>query len=306
MKELKAGLKEGIEVSVWVPCHVTCFFEIREHENALETGSRGAGLNLDVGVETRIRLYPEREVEVVGGNEISRDVVERLLRSLGVKARVEIAHESIVPIGVGYGVSGAIALGSALALTTALGNVMTVLQAGAVAHVVEVEHLTGLGDVIAQVHGGIEIRVKEGAPGIGVVDWIPYDSRMRVIAATLRSMPTKELLKAKGEVINTCGSKALSNLLRKPNVKELMDNAKMFAEEVGFMDGDLRELAKMMIEEGAIGASVKKGVFYVLAYENEVSKLRDLLANQLKGRQIVTCNISSHGPRVVRFKIIQP
>ncbi|MEM2315113.1 MAG: pantoate kinase [Candidatus Nezhaarchaeales archaeon] len=295
-------LNREIEVSVWVPCHITCFFEIRRHESALETGSRGAGLNLDIGVETCIRISPSEEVGVNGGNEVSKDVAERVLKSLGVKARIEVSHRSEVPMGAGYGVSGATALGSALALSIALGNVMTVLQAGAIAHVVEVEHLTGLGDVIAQIHGGIEIRVKEGAPGIGVIDWIPHDQDLRVIVVTLRSIPTREVLEGKVEVVNRCGLRALSNLLKRPNVRELMDNAKIFAEEVGFMNGDLKDLAKMMVEEGAIGASVKKGVLYVLTRRDNVDKLHDVIANQLKGRQIITCGISNHGPKVIRVK----
>ncbi|MEM4576051.1 MAG: pantoate kinase [Candidatus Nezhaarchaeales archaeon] len=296
-----SGIKLGREVkaSVWVPCHITCFFEIKEHENVLETGSRGAGLNLDIGVKTCIHLSLREEIEIIGGNEISREVVKRMLRGLGVKARVKILHESEVPMGVGYGVSGATALGSALALSKALGDVMTVLQAGTIAHVVEVEHLTGLGDVIAQIHGGVEIRVREGAPGIGIVDWLPYDQNLRVIVATLRTMSTKEMIESRRDVINTYGLKALSKLLKRPNVKELMYNAKKFAEEVGFMDGDIKELAEMIVEEGAVGASVKKGVFYVLAYESNVNKLRDLLTDQLKGRQIIVCGISDHGPKVL-------
>ncbi|MEM0082937.1 MAG: hypothetical protein QXO38_02070 [Candidatus Nezhaarchaeales archaeon] len=303
---MKMGLSKEVEVSVWVPCHVTCFFEVRKHESALETGSRGAGLNLDVGVETHVRLSFSEEVEVDGGNEVSRDVVERMLRCLNVKARVEVSHVSEVPIGVGYGISGATALGAALALSIALNNAMTVLQAGAIAHVVEVEHLTGLGDVIAQIHGGIEIRIKEGAPGIGIIDWIPYDQGLRVIAVTLRSLSTREVLETKMEVINKYGLKALLNLLKRPNVKELMDNARMFAERVGFMNGDLKDLAKLMIEEGAIGASVKKGVFYALTHKDSVNKLRDVLASQLKGKQIITCRISSHGPKIMRVEGIQP
>ncbi|MCS7139476.1 MAG: kinase [Candidatus Nezhaarchaeota archaeon] len=295
-------IKDQIEVCVWVPCHVTSFFEIIEHENALETGSRGAGLNLDIGVKTYVKLSHGDSIEVTGGNEVSRDVVERILQSFGVKARVQINHESIVPMGVGYGVSGATALGAALAISVALGDVMTVLQAGALAHVVEVEHLTGLGDVIAQVHGGIEIRVREGAPGIGLIDWIPYNQDLRVVVATLRSMSTRDMLELKRDVINKSGSKALSRLLRRPTIGELMVNAKIFAEEVNFMDGDLKELAEMLISEGAIGASVKKGVFYALARKDKVDKLHELLSTQLKGKQVITCGISSHGPRLEQVK----
>jgi len=102
-RSLRIELERDVEVCVWVPCHITCFFEIREHDNPLETGSRGAGFNLDVGIRTIVRLRRSRDVEVSGGNDVSRDVVERMLRGLDVRARAELEHDEPVPMGVGYG-----------------------------------------------------------------------------------------------------------------------------------------------------------------------------------------------------------
>jgi len=296
---LGAEVDRDVEVCVWVPCHITCFFEIREHDNPLETGSRGAGFNLDVGVRTIVRLRRSSEVEVSGGNDVSRSVVERMLSGLGVKARAELEHDEPVPMGVGYGVSGATALGAAIATSVALGNVMTVSQAGAVAHVVEVEHMTGLGDVIAQIHGGVEVRVKEGAPGVGVVDKLLHEPDLRLITAILRKVPTREMLTTKREAINKYGRLALARLLRRPSIEVLMREAKAFAEGVGFMDGDVKEVAEEVVERGALGASVKKGVFYALTREGLVNELSSLISERLGGARLVVCGIYDGGPRII-------
>ena len=296
---MRSEVERDVEVCVWVPCHITCFFEIREHDDPLETGSRGAGFNLDVGVRTILRLRRSSEVEISGGNDVSRSVVERMLRSLGVKARAELEHDEPVPMGVGYGVSGATALGAAIATSVALGNIMTVSQAGAVAHVVEVEHMTGLGDVIAQIHGGVEVRVKEGAPGVGVVDKLLHEPDLRLITAVLRKVPTREMLTTKREAINKYGRLALARLLKRPSIEVLMREAKAFAEGVGFMDGDVKKVAEEVIKRGALGASVKKGVFYALTRESFVDELSSLISERLGGVRLVVCGIHDGGPKIV-------
>jgi pantoate kinase len=299
---LRVELERDVEVCVWVPCHITCFFEVREHDNPLETGSRGAGFNLDVGVKTVVRLRRSGDVEVSGGNDVSKDVVERVLHGLGVRAHAELEHDELVPMGVGYGVSGATALGAAIATSVALGNVMTLSQAGAVAHVVEVEHMTGLGDVIAQIHGGVEVRVKEGAPGVGVVDKLLHEPDLRLITVILRKIPTREMLAKKREAINKHGNLALTKLLKKPNIEVLMREAKAFAEAVGFMDEDVKRVAEEVIERGALGASVKKGVFYALTKEELVDELSSLIRERLREAKLVVCGIHDGGPKIIYIK----
>jgi pantoate kinase len=252
-----------------------------------------------VGIRTIVRLRRSRDVEVSGGNDVSRDVVERMLRGLDVRAHAELEHDEPVPMGVGYGVSGATALGAAMATSIALGNIMTLSQAGAVAHVVEVEHMTGLGDVIAQIHGGVEVRVREGAPGVGVIDKLMHEPDLRLITAILRKIPTREVLTKKREAINKYGSVALAKLLERPSVEVLMREAKAFAEGVGFMDEEVRKVVEEVVERGALGASVKKGVFYVLTREGLVEELSRLIKERLRSARLVVCGIHDGGPRVI-------
>ena len=82
---------------------------------------------------------------------------------------MNIEHEISIPVGYGLGSSSAVALSLSLALDQALNTKLDKNTIGQIAHNAEVNCKTGLGDVLASFHGGFEIRVKPGAPGIGTV-----------------------------------------------------------------------------------------------------------------------------------------
>ncbi|UCH89617.1 MAG: GHMP kinase [Thermoplasmata archaeon] len=102
----------------------------------------------------------------------SRRVVDFLI---GTKpCEVEIDIELELPISQGLGMSGAGALGTAIALDKALKLETDKNTLVGYAHRAEVEARTGLGDVVAQSIGGLELRTKPGAPpfgGVEVMDW---------------------------------------------------------------------------------------------------------------------------------------
>ena len=105
-----------------------------------------------------------------------------------------VTHKSSLPSGVGFGASGAGALGTALALGHLLDSSMSETTAATYAHCAEVENYTGLGDVIAQTLGGIEIRKHPGAPGVGKVLNIPMDESQTVVLAGAPGLKTRDVL----------------------------------------------------------------------------------------------------------------
>jgi len=78
------------------------------------------------------------------------------------KFEIIIKHSINVPIGAGFGTSGAAALSLALALNEVFDLGMSKIEAAQLAHIAEVECKTGLGTVAAETFGGLEIRVKPG------------------------------------------------------------------------------------------------------------------------------------------------
>ncbi len=105
-----------------------------------------------------------------------------------------VRHVIPVPVGSGFGTSGAGAIGVAIAGSEALGLGLTRLEACQLAHSAEVELRTGLGTVLGQFCGGLEVREKEGAPGVGTAFQIPLSGTHTVVALHNGPMLTSEFL----------------------------------------------------------------------------------------------------------------
>jgi pantoate kinase len=113
-----------------VPLHITSMWLPRYTDDPATTGSLGAGVVIRPGVKLTVRL---------GGKEPSVDLINQVLAKFNVDAIV--SYESPVELGVGYGMSAALTLGTAVGVAALLGG--SVIEAAKVAHVVEVENRAG-------------------------------------------------------------------------------------------------------------------------------------------------------------------
>lgn len=176
------GRQQGTGAA-FCPAHVTGFFkaETRDGVEIDRTGSLGAGFSIVHGIRTSVygarmgggpggRLAVSTTGHAPGNTAVSRAVVAEFERAVrGGRISADIRHEIGVPVGYGLGCSSAAALSLALALNEALGCGLSREEAGRIAHRAEIACRTGLGDVLAAYHGGFEVRVGAGAPGIGRV-----------------------------------------------------------------------------------------------------------------------------------------
>ncbi|MGA1872795.1 MAG: pantoate kinase [Thermoplasmatota archaeon] len=318
------------------PGHITGFFSIHDRgKEILARGSRGAGVNLSLGAISSITLRsPDRtgdegplkfKLAVKGVNEFKVDpriygsVVEALLpeRGKGWEASVRVTLQ--LPVGQGFGMSGAGALSISIALWEAFysevpawdrklrfkaqqerffsvrtdrfkvkpmrrrlvdrtqlwdlgkekvrpvrssGKASGMLEEGGgvrspkrwlddsqaesdmgmigYSDIVEAAHradiLTrgGLGDVVAQARGGIEMRLAPGVPPFGEVHTIPVniESPPSVAIMTVdEPIETSTVLsnKLKRKLINEAGETALSNLLKDPTPERMMEESSQFS-----------------------------------------------------------------------------
>ncbi|NYB52170.1 MAG: GHMP kinase [Methanobacteriaceae archaeon] len=172
-----------MKCTVFVPSHITGFFEIVEHHNPLIKGSRGAGVTLNRGVISQVNVTDgngEIIIKTNGSNyplegSVSYKTLDLLRKQFPEEIRwdekkITIHHQTQVPIEAGFGVSAGSALGTSMSLSKLLKLPLTYNQAAAVAHRAEVELNTGLGDVMGAVMGGFPIRLEPGAPGFGKAD----------------------------------------------------------------------------------------------------------------------------------------
>jgi pantoate kinase len=221
-------------MNAFVPSHITGFFAAKRQEDLVKSGSIGCGLCLSLGATTSIQAAEKTEI-LLNGQEseapVSRFVVEKMAK---LKSPVRVKTQLDMPLGAGFGASGGGALGAAYALNAYFDLGMTANSVAAVAHVAEVSNGTGLGDVIAQNTGGLVVRLKEGAPGLGVVDRIPIQP-LKVNYVVRGPISTKEVLsdpKVMKE-INREGEACLKELLRRPTLKGFMFLSRRFTSHVG-------------------------------------------------------------------------
>lgn len=150
----------------FAPGNISCVFKVIPHADAARMHSLGMGFTVKEGVEVTVSEHHETEV-LFNGQRINfptvHAVVNRLIQNSGI-AGTEVDITSPLPLGCGFGLSGAAALATAYALNELLQKHKDAEELAMIAHVAEVENRTGLGDVCSQYHGGCLVKLTEGAP----------------------------------------------------------------------------------------------------------------------------------------------
>lgn len=276
MRTIPVESREG-----YSPAHITAFFTIHTGRTITETGSTGAGICLEGGVSTAVTTEPSDHMELkvfANGKPLYSSTCESIFRSLMAEeepTRVTAAQESIFPLNYGYGMSGASALSLGLALNRAMAIGLTREEVGVQAHIAEVENKTGLGDVLAELVGGFELRDKPGAPGIGRAVKLGTGEGIAVISSPVRTFPTNILITEKGlvERINQYGVEALTAYSPKKNLESLMPISRHFWESIGLIDGEMLKVLRQFERAGVPSPSAKKGLVFGLVPIDYVSKV---------------------------------
>jgi pantoate kinase len=220
----------------FVPGHVTGFFGVHRDGDPTRAGSTGAGVALSEGVTVSVEYARETTVSL-DGEAVDVEAVERVLGALSVTAQVRAVSD--VPLGAGFGVSGAMALGTALAANELFGTELSENELVTVAHGAEVQAGTGLGDVVAQARGGVPVRLEPGGPHHGVLDGIP--ARGRVEYVSFGELDTGDVIGDDTGSLTDAAEQARSKLVKKPTMERFMFASRRFARETELMSGAVAE-----------------------------------------------------------------
>jgi pantoate kinase len=248
--------RAGRPSTAYVPGHVTGFFSPCPDDDPSRAGSRGAGLTLTDGVRVTARETGDPGVRL-DGDPISMPPVETVLSALGVADRARIVAESDLPLGTGFGVSGAMALGTALAANDRFGCERSANDLVTLAHRAEVEAGTGLGDVVAQARGGVPIRLDPGAPAHGRLDGVPTTRRVEYV--TFGDLSTAEVLAGDTDPLVTAGDAALSRLRDCPTLSTLVAESRRFARDAGLLTDRVSEAVDAVVDAGGEASMVMLG-----------------------------------------------
>src|SRR5918996_1087468 len=258
----------------------------------LHKGSLGAGLAIDMGITTTVRVfdkgnnYPRTGYDVLinGLNknsniEVTKSVVEQYVELLhGRSYHIKIEHETSIPIGYGLSSSGAAALSLSYALNRALKVGLDMEQAAQIAHRSEIE-----------------------GPGVGVVSKLPYHPSvqdLKVIILCRSPLSTKKFLTDHVGLLNGYGEEMLERFSISRNINDFLDISFDFATRLGLIRGKSRSLIKKLKSQG-FGSSV--ALFGDTIFSIVKSNSVDSVINCLKGNggTLLICGIDYHGARIV-------
>ena len=150
------------EARAFAPANISCVFKIVPDDDPAKMHSLGMGFTIREGVTARVAASDGPGVWF-NGRAIAFPAVEAVVAAL-TEQPVRVVLESPLPLGCGFGLSGASALAAALALDALLGLGRSRRELAMAAHVAEVRSLSGLGDVCAQYRGGWLVKLRAGDP----------------------------------------------------------------------------------------------------------------------------------------------
>ena len=265
-------------VSAFAPGNISSVFKIIPHSDPARMHSLGMGFTVKEGVEATVSEHQHTQV-FFNGQDINfptvLSVIERLIQSTNISG-IKVQLISPLPLGCGFGLSGAASLATAYALNKHLRTDKDNETLAMIAHVAEVENRTGLGDVCSQYHGGCLVKFKEGAPL--VADKLPVPEQP-IYYRYFGPIQTSEVLrdKEKAKRINQAADTALSVLQHITNTHanpELFTArfavAKQFSIDSGLLaDSRVIKTIKHIESSGGVASMIMlgNGVFSTHAFD---------------------------------------
>lgn len=281
----------------FAPGHITAFFVGVDDPDPLKKGSRGAGLCTGLGVHTTARVRESRtpSLEIYINDERAKaPTTERAARRLlgDASCEVKVLQKVQLPISQGFGMSGAGALSTALALDEALGLGRSRDELVGIAHRADVESGTGLGDVVPQSLGGMDLRVKPGGPPHGVVKRFDVDSEL-LLCAVGPPFPKEPVLgnPKTMETIRTVGSRCLETFEAKPSFEALFELGRTFAIETGLASARVRECMDAVRAYGRASMSMLGNSVFAAGSEIAATVLRAY-------GTMYRCQVENEGARI--------
>ncbi|MCJ8305709.1 MAG: GHMP kinase [Nitrosopumilus sp.] len=301
-----------MEATAFCPAHVTGFFKayLNDNQNNLENlGSMGAGFSIKQGVTTRVKIESKNnqksnfKITTKGYQSDKTDISEFILNEflkLGKFSNkfFNIEHDISIPVGYGLGSSAAVALSLSFALDQALETKLDKISIGKIAHNAELNCKTGLGDVLASFHGGFEIRVKPGAPGIGRVEKI-LTEEISIIMICFSPISTNKFIKERLSQINGLGGKMVNKLMESKNYEHFQEMSLEFANYIDVMTPKMQKLVNELFENNIkCGVALFGETIFSMIPKKDENKILEILKKYPEGI-IIKSELDNVGARVL-------
>ncbi len=283
----------------FAPGHISGFFEpIYRGNDADRSGSRGSGINVSLGAFSDINVESslKQSIDIYINNKVSaapvtKLAVKRLVEDTPLKITIKTKLD--LPIGQGFGMSGA----GALSVTTALAKTLKIPKEQAIktSHFAEVHLRTGLGDVIASSFGGIEIRREAGLPPWGMIEHIPgkYEVVLCVIGEKIDS---KKILSdpLKINEISSIGRFCTKKIIENPSVENLFSLSQIFTIKTKLADKKILKAIESANHHGMASMCMLGNSVFAIG---DTNKLNETLSTF--GKTYI-CTVDKYGAQVLK------
>ena len=309
-------------IVVKVPHRISGFFEIVDQisEEPEKIGSRGAGFNLNsFGITEIIIRELEKKDEtrcIININqkqynekaETSYFIFNSIKHLIKKPLEININHRFELPVGCGYGASGAGALGLIYGLNEILGLKLDSREKGRIAHVAEVVNRTGLGTVCGQLAGGLCILTEPGYPCNH--QNIQYPDDINIICGSLGMIHTKSILTdpVLNAKIKEAGKRALNKLIQDPSIEIFTKASIEFVMETNILEilnlTKVNEIMNDLNKLNIFGASMNQlgRSIFAICKNKDVPEVLEIFESYKPGVSLIETSISNKGPQIINFK----
>ncbi|MBE27773.1 MAG: hypothetical protein CMB06_01495 [Euryarchaeota archaeon] len=258
----------------FAPGHISLTFAIWDGEDELSKGSTGIGLIIPQGVHCAIEKSKNKKNRIIRkGKEVDDLVTLRAVQLLGFNDKgLVIYQRHDLPLGSGFGISGASALAACLELEKDIDKCVKA------SHQAEVEFNTGLGDVVAIAESIRKtsfpsIIIRETPGYLGKVTCVPITEKFVVCISGL-GRNTSEIISDKSwiEIIN---SAALGIQYNNVSLRSAIKIGRLFTERTGLINENISQMIDTL-PLGSVSSIAHLGTS-IVATSDDIPNLIDSL-----------------------------
>ena len=288
------------------PSHITGFYSEVKDESILNRGSLGAGISIRKGVRSTVELYDSERnnfIIVINGliskdAIVSKFVINEFLKRTNKNYFIKVSHEVSLPIGYGIGTSGSAALSLAFALNDALSLGLSDMESAQIAHKAEIECKTGLGTVLSEFHGGLCIRIKGGAPGIGKTNVIRINN-YKVAIFCFSPMFTQYFIESIRKISNDECNKMIMKVLKTKSAVDFLELSYKFSQSLRFVNKTCNNLMDLLTQNGFHSSAALFGqTVFTIVKENELETIKKISKNF--PTRLFISEIENEGARLIK------
>ncbi len=285
-----------MQAKAFCPGHITGFFQIMEHRDPMRSGSRGAGLCVNLGATSTVRME-EGNGEVIvsiNGKEDKAPVTAAAVSNVILDRMVDVYVDTTLdlPMGQGFGTSAAGALSAAQATCELLELPFRVALRAA--HEAELSNHTGLGDVAALSRGGLTFRRKEGLPPFGLIDRINAEPEV-VLCVVGGPISTPKILgdPAMRRAVNDVGKECVKQMALSPTLATLMRLSREFMVRTRLATSEVEYAVKAAEEYGPASMAMLGNSVFAVGHVKDQDRVLSEMGSTFR------CKVDWRGPRLL-------